>query len=117
MIQLVKPVSVVANVLNHPRSVYINIMKMRLNSELKGIITFMEFYRANHSDVIIHSNESFSADEILNLYRTAFIDLNRSTALCDVRKVKEQITILNKRFNSALESVFFAMTLIHGFVD
>lgn len=116
MSNVVTPVSITA-LFNKPRMLYVEMLRKRLESEIKGVLTLMRFYRQHHSDQIMSSSTIYSADDIITAFTEASILLHQTRTLSEVRAVHQRVARLKEQYDRPLESVFFSMALIHGFED
>lgn len=107
----------IASVFNKPRILYMEMMRSRTNSEIKGVLTLMRFYRQRHSDIIISTTNWVSADKIIDDFIQASIALHQATALTQVRDVAHRVRVLKKEYSEVIESVSVSIGLLYGYAD
>jgi hypothetical protein len=116
MADTIKTISI-TSLFNQPRILYTEMMRKRFYSEAKGVLTLLRFYREHHSDTILSTDKCYSADDIIQQFLDVSIRLHQANTLSDVRMARQKLIELKHKFDQPLESVFFAMSILHGFED
>lgn len=116
MTHIVKTISI-TSLFDQPRIRYTEMMRKRCSSEVKGVLALLRFYRERHSDTIITFGKGYSADEMIHRFLEVSIRLHQATTLSEIRSARRQLIELKRMFDKPLESVFFTMSILHGFED